>query len=238
MPKLLRISVTGLFISFLGTLPLGTLNIAAMQISVTDGIGPALYFATGVLLVEIIYVRISLVAMDWVRKQQKLFRILEWATVLIIVALAVASFVAAADPGVKKNVILSNTVHRFLLGLMMSAINPMQIPFWFGWSTVLFTKKVLLPKNNHYNAYICGIGVGTFAGMCLFIFGGRFLVDSLNAHQKILNWIIGGIFGVTALIQLWRMWRKKDVVHQLEHPEEARHEKQEKFIRDFNNPVQ
>ena len=236
MPKLLRIFITALFISFLGTLPLGTLNIAAMQISVSDGIRPALYFACGVLLVEIIYVRMSLVAMDWVRKQQRLFRILEWATLFIILALAVASFIAAADPGVKKNVILSNTMHRFLLGLMMSAINPMQIPFWFGWSTVLFTKKVLLPQNNHYNPYIGGIGLGTFTGMCLFIFGGRFLVESLNAHQKMLNWIIGGIFAATALIQLWRMLRKKDMKHQLDHPEERRHEKQEKFIEDINTP--
>jgi len=234
MPKLLRIFITGLFISFLGTLPLGTLNIAAMQISVSDGMRPAFYFACGVLLVEIIYVRVSLVAMDWVRKQQRLFRILEWATLLIILALAIFSFVAAADPGVKKNVILSNTIHRFLLGLMMSAINPMQIPFWFGWSTILFTKKVLLPKNNHYNAYIAGIGLGTVSGMCLFIFGGRFLVDSLNAHQKMLSWIIGGIFGLTALIQLLRMLRKKDVMHKIEHPEESRHVKQEKLIEDLH----
>ena len=207
-----------------------------MQIAVSDGIRPSLYFAAGVLLIEIVYVRMSLVAMDWVRKQQRLFRILEWFTLLIIVALAIASFVAAADPGVKKNVILSNSMHRFLLGLMMSAINPMQIPFWFGWSTVLFTKKVLLPKNNHYNSYIGGIGLGTFAGMCLFIFGGRFLVDSLNAHQKTLNWVIGGIFAITALIQLWRMLRKKDVMHHIDHPEESRHEKQEMVVDEINNP--
>jgi threonine/homoserine/homoserine lactone efflux protein len=234
MPKLLRISFTGLFISFLGTLPLGTLNIAAMQIAVTDGIGPAINFAIGVLLVEIIYVRISLVAMDWVRKQKRLFRILEWVTLMIIVALAIASFVAAASPGEKKNIILSNTVHRFILGVMMSAVNPMQIPFWFGWSTVLFTKKVLLPRNDYYNAYIAGIGLGTFTGMCLFIFGGKLIVQSLNTHQRVLNWVIGGIFGLTALIQLWRMLMKKDVVHKIEHPEEMKHAKQEKMVEDFN----
>ncbi|WP_315815821.1 hypothetical protein [Paraflavitalea speifideaquila] len=68
--KLLRIFITGLFISFLGTLPLGTLNVAAMQLSVTDGLRPAFYFALGALLVEMVYVRLSLVAMDWVRKQK------------------------------------------------------------------------------------------------------------------------------------------------------------------------
>jgi threonine/homoserine/homoserine lactone efflux protein len=235
MPKLLRIFITGLFISFLGTLPLGTMNIAAMQISVSDGLRPAIYFATGVLIVEIIYVRLSLVAMDWIRKRQKLFRFLEWVTLLIIVALAISSFVAAADPVVKKNIVLSNTLHRFWLGMMMSALNPVQIPFWFGWSTVLFTKKVLLPKSSHYNIYIAGIGVGTFSGMCLFVFGGRLLVDTLNSRQDVLSWILGGIFAITAIIQAWRMLKKKKhIIYQVEHPEEATTEKNEKIVEDIN----
>lgn len=208
--KLFRIFCTGLLISFLGTLPLGTLNVAAMQISVTDGIRPAIYFALGALLVEMVYVRLSLVAMDWVRKQERLFRLLEWFTLLIIVALAVTTFIAAAHPsGEGKNIILSSTMHRFLLGLTMSAVNPMQIPFWFGWSTVLFTKKVLLPRNDHYNSYIAGIGIGTFIGNMVFIFGGRLIIHKLNANQSVLNWVIGGIFAVTAIIQLCRMLQKK-----------------------------
>lgn len=220
MAKLGRIFFTGLFISFLGSLPLGTLNIAAMQISVSDGIRPALLFSCGSLLAEVIYVRLSLVAMDWVRKQEKLFRILEWVTLAIVVALAASSFYAAFHPEIKKNVILSSTVNRFWLGLVMSALNPIQIPFWFGWSTVLFTKKVLLPVNSHYNSYIIGIGLGTLMGNCVFIFGGQLIASKLNNNQHILNWIVGGIFAVTAFIQLWKMLTKKDVHHRMEHPEE------------------
>ena len=119
---LARIALTGLFISFLGTLPLGTLNIAAMQISVTDGIVPAIYFVLGAMVVEIIYVRVSLVAMQWVRKHERLFTWLEWLSLAMIVALAVTTFMAAAHPGgTGKNVILSNTMHRFWLGVSMSA---------------------------------------------------------------------------------------------------------------------
>ena len=206
---LLRIFFTGLFISLLGTLPLGTLNVAAMQISVTDGVGPAINFSLGVLLVEMLYVRVSLVGIDWMRKQEKFFRWFGWFSVLIVIALAVSSFVAAADPHVKKNVILSGTLHRFWLGVTMSALNPMQVPFWFGWSSVLFAKKILLPRNDHYNVYISGIGIGTFIGIAIFIFSGQFLVKGLNAHQKMMNWIIGGIFAVTALIMIWKLSRKK-----------------------------
>lgn len=207
--KLFRVFTTGMFISFLGTLPLGSLNLAAMQISLSDGIRQGIYFALGAMLVEMIYVRVSLVAMDWVRKRKKLFRYLEWATVVIITALAVTSFIAAADPAIKKNVILSNTLPRFWLGTAMSAINPVQIPFWFGWSAALFSKGVLLPRNDHYNLYIAGIGLGTFAGFACFIFGGRLLVDSLNANQSVVQWVIGSIFALTALIMLLRILRSK-----------------------------
>jgi len=208
--KLLRIFTTGLMISFLGTLPLGTLNIGAMQISVTDGVSPALYFVTGALLVEMIYVRMSLVAMNWVMSHKKLFRLLEWLSIAIVLALAISSFVAAADPVVKKNVILSSGIHRFWLGMIMSALNPIQIPFWFGWSTVLFSKNVLQHNNSHYNLYITGIGTGTFIGNLIFILGGRFIVDVLNTNQKILHWVIGSIFLVTAVILLIKLLRKKD----------------------------
>lgn len=221
MHPLLRIFFTGMLVSFLGSLPLGTLNIAAMQISITEGVSKAFLFVLGTLTVEIIYVRISLVAMDWIRKQEKLFKILEWITLLIVVALAFFSFYAATHSRVEKNIVLSSTLPKFILGLTMSALNPVQIPFWFGWSTILFTKKILKPRNDHYNSYILGIGIGTFIGNCIFIFGGLLMVEKLNANQSVLNWIIGSIFTLTALIQLWRILKKKDPAHQLEHPEET-----------------
>jgi threonine/homoserine/homoserine lactone efflux protein len=216
MGKLIKVFFVGMLVSFVGSLPLGSLNIAAMQISITDGYLPALGFGTGVLLVEMVYVRISLVAMDKIRKQEKVLKVLEYITLFIIISLAISSFAAAAANNVNaKNVLLSNSLPRFVLGLLMSALNPVQIPFWFGWSTVLFTKKILLPKNQHYNFYIAGIGLGTLLATCVFVFGGQLIVNKLNANQNILNYIIGGIFTLTAIIQMWKMWRKKDAVQKI-----------------------
>lgn len=221
--RLAKIFFIGLLISFLGSLPLGTLNIAAMQISISDGVSQALQFSLGSLLAEMIYVRLSLVAMDWVRKREFLFKILEWITLLIVLVLAASSFYAAMSPTVKENVVLSSTLPKILIGFSMSAVSPAQIPFWFGWSTVLLTKKILLPVNKHYNFYIVGIGLGTLTGNCVFIFGGRLVADKLqNGHQAI-NWVIGGIFFVTAIIQIWKMLKKKDTKHKMKHPEEVTH---------------
>jgi len=231
MQSLLRACFTGLFISFLGSLPLGSLNIAAMQIAISSGVIQALYFSIGSLSAEVVYVRLSLVAMDWIRKQQKILKALEWITFFIVLALAITSFYAALHHNIKENPILTSSLHPFLLGLMMSALNPVQIPFWFGWSTVLFTKKILLPENSHYNIYIIGIGLGTLLGNCVFIFGGRLIAEQISNNQNILNWVIGGIFALTATIQLWKILKNKDAQHHIQHPEELR----KKFEDQFND---
>ena len=209
MPKLFKIFFWGLLISSLGTLPLGMLNVAAMQISVSEGVNNALYFSCGAVLAEVLYVRVSLVGMGWVRKQKNLLEWMDWIALLIVVALAIGSFYAALHPHQGKNALLQNNIHRFLLGLLMSAINPAQIPFWFGWSTILISKKVLMPEARHYNIYIVGIGIGSLIGLSVFVFGGQLLVDKLIANQSMLNYIIGGIFTLTAILQIIKILRHK-----------------------------
>ena len=141
---------------------------------------------------------------------------MEWLTFGIILALAVGSFIAAMKHGTgSKNVVLNNNMHRMLLGMFMCAINPVQIPFWFGWSTVLFSKKILSPVRSQYNSYIVGIGIGTLLGNCVFIFGGKWLVQRINNSEAYLNWVIGGIFTITALIQLYKILKKKDAVEKI-----------------------
>lgn len=206
-----------MLISFLGCLPLSTLNVMAMQIGIQESIKDALYFVFGCLLVEMVYVRISLIGISWVRRQVKLMKVMEWVTLVIIIALAVGSFIAAAKGGNnQQNAILQNNMHRFLLGMFMSSINPAQIPFWFGWSTVLFTKKILQPVNKDYNSYIIGIGLGTLLGNAVFIFGGKWIVQRIANSQQYLNWVIGGIFTLTAFIQLVKILLHKDDVSKFE----------------------
>ena len=213
MYKISRVFFWGMMISFLGSLPLGTLNIAAMQIGIQENITNAIYFSLGCLLVEMIYVRISLVGIDWVRKQEKLMKAMDWIAFSVILLLALSSFYAAYnDGGTSKNLLLKNNLHRFLLGVMMCAVNPVQIPFWFGWSTVLFSKDILQPVNSHYNSYIVGIGIGTLLGNAVFIFCGKWLTSRITNADHYINWIIGGIFFITAMIQLVKNLKKKVVL--------------------------
>jgi threonine/homoserine/homoserine lactone efflux protein len=214
MFSLLKIALTGLLISFLGALPLGSLNIAAMQIALEENKKNAFAFAMGVAIVEIVYVRISLQAMDWVMEHQQLFYSMEWITVAIFLILAGSSFwVAFKKQGATKNILLNNKINRFWLGLSMSAINPVQIPFWFIWSTYLLSNKVLLPTQTQFNSYTTGIGVGTITALTIFIYAGSWLVTKLNASQKMINFVVGVVLLVSAIIQLYKVINNPYFMH-------------------------
>ena len=208
-----------MLISFLGTLPMGTLNIMAMQIAIQESVKNALLFVLGSLIVEMIYVRISLVGIHWIQKQDRVMKAMQWVTLFIIAALATGSILAALHPNPEaKNVVLQNKLNRTLLGMFMCAVNPVQIPFWFGWSAVLFTKKILQPVKAQYNIYIVGIGLGTLIGNSIFIFGGKFIVQRIHNSQAYMNWVIGGIFTLTAFIQLYKILSHKaaaDKIHEI-----------------------
>lgn len=209
MFDLVRIFFTGLFISFLGALPLGTLNVSAMQVSVQESSRNAVKFALGVALVEILYVRLSLKGMNWVLENQRLFLILEWATVFLFIVLAISSFrTASKTGGEQKNILLNNKMNRFWLGFMMSAVNPVQIPFWFIWSTYLLSNKLLKPIELDYNIYTTGIGIGTLMALSAFIYAGKWIITRLNASHRIINIIVGVVFVISAIIQLYRLVMK------------------------------
>jgi threonine/homoserine/homoserine lactone efflux protein len=205
MAEVIRIFFTGLIISLLGALPLGTLNITAMQISLQENSRNAMNYAFGAALVEIFYVRVSLKGMHWVMSNQQLFYILEWVTVLLFIILAVSSFLTARKSREQKNILLNNKMNRFFLGFTMSALNPVQVPFWFIWSTYLLSTGVLKPVEIQYNFYTAGIGIGSMLGLGVFIFAGKWLVQKLNASHRTINITVGIIFTISAIIQLYRV---------------------------------
>ena len=205
MQKLFSIFYWGLLISFLGSLPLGTMNVTITQISVQRGVEDGFAFAIGSMIIEVIIVRIALVSMKWLARQHKLFRFLEYITTSIILFLAITSFVAAYKMTGFASSLPVQSLKPFWSGVILSLTNPLHIPFCLGWSTVLMNKNILQPMARQYNWYVTGIGLGTIFGFMVFIYAGNFLVTQIQQHQTLLNCIIGGVLLITAAIQVKKM---------------------------------
>lgn len=196
-------------ISFLGQLPLGNMSFTATQIAVQEGVKNAWKYAIGVAIVEMVYLRFALTGMDWVVQHKIWFQALGWLTVVMFLVLGILAFTTARkQEGEKRSVILDNKLHRFILGLSMSALNPLQIPFWFLWTTTMIQTKALPVTSTAFHVFTAGAGLGTIGGLALYIHGGNWLIKRNNTSSRKLNQIMGVIFMITALIQLYRMiWK-------------------------------
>jgi threonine/homoserine/homoserine lactone efflux protein len=211
MIELLKVFFIGFLISFLGQLPLGNMNLTATQLSVQENLRNAWKYGLGIVLVEVIYLRLALTGMDWVVDHKQLFMIMGWLTVIVFVVLGVLAFVMARkQTSAKKGLLLNNKMNRFLLGMVVSGINPAQIPFWFLWSTQLLNSKVLLPTNAQFNLFTIGAGLGSLAGLALYIHGGKWLITKLKTSNRGLNIFMGIVFILAGLFQLYNMLFKKN----------------------------
>jgi len=211
MIELLKVFFIGFLISFLGQLPLGNMNLTATQLSVQESFCNAWKYGLGIVLIEIIYLRLALTGMDWVVEHKQLFMIMGWLTVILFVALGVLAFVIARkQTSAKKGLLLNNKMNRFLLGVVVSGINPAQIPFWFLWSTQLLNSKILSPTNAQFNLFTAGAGLGSLAGLALYIHGGKWLITKLKTSNRALNIFMGIVFVLAGLFQLYNMLFKKN----------------------------
>ena len=210
MDKYLKVSFYGILVSFLGALPLGTLNLTAFEIAASQGLMSALWFALAVILVELTIVRLTLLGNEHLQLGEKLSSYLLPLGILLLLYLATTSFQAAAHISEveQKMGFLPKISSAFLLGLMLSALNPLQIPFWMTWNKVLTSKGILRKSKGHYNYYIFGIGLGTFIGLGLFMMAGKYIFSNYDSYAKITN-ILMGLLYLGFSFYLMYLWYKK-----------------------------
>ncbi len=209
--ELVKVFFIGSLISFLGQLPLGNMNLTATQISVQENIKSAWKYGFGIVIIEIIYLRLALTGMDWVVEHKGVFNIMGWITAVVFIGLGILAFVLARKQTSAKNkgLLINNKMNRFLLGIIVSGVNPAQIPFWFIWSTQLIDSKLLSPTTIQFNLFTAGAGLGSMAGLAVYIHGGKWIINKMKTTNRKLNVFMGIVFILAGLFQLYNMIFKK-----------------------------
>lgn len=198
----------GWILSFLGQLPLGTMSLTATQIAVQENFRNAWKYSIGVAVVEMVYLRAVLSGMQWIIGHEELFNIFNWITVILFGVFGVMSFITAQKQRAeKKALLLNNRLDRFFLGMSLSALNPIQIPFWFVWSGYFLSQGWLIPGFASFNIFTLGSALGTIVGLMVYMYGGNWLVTKMKTSNRTLNKIMGVIFIAAAMAQLYRIIR-------------------------------
>lgn len=195
--------IAGLTVSLSGSLPLGNLNLTALKLSAQKGWKDAAQFSLGAVTVELLYLLITMPVANWLASQKSLFQGLQWLVVLVLLLLAVSSLKAGAHASVPRARVLRGFKLPWVSGLAMSAINPLQFPFWAGWIIVLRTKGILGADAGVSFTFILAAAFGTLLAFSLFIASGSWLMLWMRRHQQALNIAFGMLFVSLAFFQVF-----------------------------------
>ena len=195
-PKKIAINLlSGFLLSLLGTIPLGFINLVALQIFTNNGELDALYFACGVILVELVVIKLTMSGAQYLLSKQKTRVYIELFSFLFILGFAIAGFLSNHNGKSDLDTDFAvASVHPFFYGIFLGCLNPIQIPFWAGWNIYMINRKRLIPKKPFYYFYMFGTAFGTLIGMIVFVLSARYMLNQSkdylqNASGKIIPWI-------------------------------------------------
>lgn len=200
----------GFIVSFLGSIPLGYLNIIGVEVLSELGINSVVFYLLGVVLVEAIVIYITVIFSSQLAANKKLMRSIDFFSIFFLLLIAYLFYVNSNQTVEGQNY-LENYVQYspFVIGIVLSGLNFLQIPFWMGWNLYLLNAKSISLERNLKFYYILGTLAGTFFGMLVVIT----LLDSLS--QKILDyskWIIPTViplfFVALAVFKGFKVYRK------------------------------
>lgn len=196
MNKYIKIVFAGLLISFLGSLPFGTLNITAFNIAATQNINDAILFTFAVVFIELLAVYITLKGVNKINFKSKFFYYGLPFAILLLLYLAISNFISASNPQeMKMNLPLFPMIQSpILLGLLLSVLNPLHIPFWMGWNTALTGKGLLENTKKMHRFYMTGIASGSITAYFIFIFSGNFIFKNYQQYNYIIAFILGCLY--------------------------------------------
>lgn len=210
--KALKNIAVGFGVSFVGSLPLGYLNVVGYHLLEEFGVENLLLYLTGVAIVEAVVIYFALVFARKLSQNKKLLKYIELFSIVFMFGLAVFFSIEALSQmnGRTQYVDSLDLYHPFIMGLMLSGLNFIQIPFWVGWNLYLVNGNYILTSGFLKAFFVAGAATGTFCGMLCFALLLNKLSDESGASAPtVIAWIIPGIFLGMAILSILSYFKKR-----------------------------
>ncbi len=190
---IVQVFLVGIIISFIGSIPPGTLNLAVLQLGMEQKVRTALRFALAVSIIEYPYAWIGVVFEDWVTSSPLIVDNFQLITAIVMTVIGAFSIWSARKPS-EFSVRFNES--GFRRGIILSILNPMAIPFWVAYTAFLKSQGWIdLSTPWLVHSYVLGTAVGVMILLIIFAFLAKRL-----AHYVKDNRIVKMVPGVTLLV--------------------------------------
>lgn len=195
--------LAGFIATFLATLPPGLLNMTAAKISLKDGHTRGIMFSLGACLVIIFQALIATVFARYLNKHPDVIDVLQRVAFVIFVLISIYFLLIAKSTEKKeKSLDIKSKSSRFFQGIFMSSINVFPIPFQAYVAITIASFGWLEFDNTGITSYVAGATSGAFVALYIYMFFFDKIKGNKITSQKGMNYLIGIITGVIAIITL------------------------------------
>lgn len=187
-------------ISFVGSIPVGVLNLTIVDIGLRKSFYQVLLFALAASIVEYGQGFIALKFSSLFEANQSLELYIDLIATPVFFVLGIMYLRKHGKPPKKQE-----AVSDFSKGLILSIVNPLAIPFWVVWGTVSFGKGYVTMDNVSIAIFTLGISLGTFVTLLLYGLAAKPIAEKVEVVNQRINQIIGWTLIILGILQVGKI---------------------------------
>jgi hypothetical protein len=205
MQNLKNIGV-GFLVSFIGSIPLGYLNVVGFQVYEKAGLSPTVLYLLGVIIIEFFVIYFTLIFAKRLAANKKLTKFIEGFSIVFMFILA---YVFYSSAHAKSDFSTTYNYAPFALGIVLSCLNFIQIPFWTGWNLWLLNGNYIEISGSRKYVFVLGTIIGTLCGMLTLILALHYFASNVDFLAKyLMQIIIPLVFVGFGILQGYKFWKK------------------------------
>jgi threonine/homoserine/homoserine lactone efflux protein len=201
--------VLGFFIAFLAVIPPGLINMTAAKISLQQGKNEAISFAIGASVIIFFQTFIAVLFARFISNHQEIVSTLQEIGIFIFTLLSIYFFWIAKKPKkIKTDSRVRGKSNRFFLGMLLSTLNLLPIPFYVFASMTLAASGYFNFDKIPVAEFVIGVMIGSFTVLYIYIVAFKKIENKTEFLMRNINTIIGSVTTFMAVLTLFKLLYK------------------------------
>lgn len=194
--------VLGFVMAFISLIPPGMLNMTAVRTTIEKNRQEGIWFILGAALVVIPQAFIALVFARYFSEHPEIVERLKLAGVVVLFTLSVLFFFQARKKfsgkgGKRKG-------KSFWIGMLMSGMNMLAIPFYLVLSSVLENRGLLRTEQPYINLFVTGVFLGAFSLFFVYVQFAKIIQERAQFIARNINYILSVLFFTLGILTLFK----------------------------------
>ena len=174
----------------------------AAKISLKEGPGRGIMFSTGVCITVFIQTYLAAIFARFMTSRPDIIEILQRVAFVLFVLISIYFLVIARqnEENLVKDTEIRSKKGRLMHGIVLASLNLFPIPYQAYMTITLASFGWLNFEKTSIITYVTGAVMGTFVMLYVYIFFFDKIKNNPFSSQKNMNYVIGGITGLVALV--------------------------------------